>query len=40
MNDCLSDDGLHVAIDTPFWDDDDELVTGGLICKYCGEVLE
>jgi len=40
MNDCFSDDGLHDAIDTPVWYDDDELETGGLICRYCGVVLE
>ena len=42
MTECLvSEDGLHSAIIAPEWEDDDlDLETGGIICKWCGEVLE
>lgn len=36
----VSPDGKHEPIDTPIWFDEDDEVTGGLICKACGEELD
>lgn len=35
----VSPDGKHDPIATPTWFDEDDEVTGGLLCKTCGEEL-